>query len=247
MRRAARQPAEHCSGAYLSGEPDGGRVRRLVARLAALAAIAALAATVSATVTEALRDPEHLDAVTTAVTEDPALLELVATVTGAPAAMAATVIDGLPDLLATTDAATTATLVDSLVGDTPLGGLGTLLEASDVLPRDQLALAAASLVALVALLTPPPLGRRAGATGRVLLTAGLPLVALTYGGPWLVRTLAPMLASGSADVEVTADLVAGLAERVLPVVLGPALTLATGLAVAGAALIVVRLVLGARR
>lgn len=240
-------PLEHRPSEPGNGGPDGGRVRGLVARLAAVAAIVALAATVSATVTEALRDPEHLDAVTTAVTEDPALLDLVATVTGAPASMAATVIDGLPDLLATTDAGTTAVLVESLAGDTPLGTLGTLLEAGDVLPRDQLALVAASLVALVALLTPPPIGRRAGAAGRVLLTAGLPLVALAYGGPWLVRTLAPMLASGSADVEVTADLVAGLAERVLPVVLGPALTLATGLAITGLTLIVVRFVLGTLR
>ena len=222
-------------------------MRGLVARLAAVAAIAALAATVSATVTEALRDPEHLAAVTTAVTDDPALLDLVAAVTGAPAAVAATVLDGLPELLATSDVAATAALVESMVWETPLGGLGTLLEAGDVLPRDELALLAAALVALVALLTPPPLGRRAGAVGRVLLTAGLPLVALTYGGPWLVRTLAPRLASGAADAEVTADLVAGLAERVLPVVLGPALTLATGLAVAGGALIAVRLVLGGRR
>ena len=240
-------PAEHQASAPGDDEPDGGHVRGMLARLVAVAAIAALAATVSATVTDALRDPEHLDTVTTAVTEDPVLLDLVATVTGAPAVMAGAVIDSLPDLLATTDAGTTAALVDSLAGDTPLDGLGTLLEAGDVLPRDQLALVAASLVALVALLTPPPLGRRAGAAGRVLLTAGLPLVALAYGAPWLVRTLAPMLASGAADVEVAADLVAGLAERVLPVVLGPALTLATGLAVAGTALIVVRLVLGTRR
>ena len=222
-------------------------MRGVLARLAAVAAIAALAATVSATVTEALRDPEHLDAVTTTVTEDPALLDLVAAVTGAPAVMAGAVIDGLPDLLATTDAGTTAALVDSLAGDTPLGELGTLLEAGDVLPRDRLAMVAASLVALVVLLTPPPLGRRAGAAGRVLLTAGLPLVVLTYGAPRFVRTLAPTLASGSTDVEVTADLVAGLAERVLPIVLGPALTLATALSIVGAALIVVRLVLGTRR
>ncbi len=224
-------------------------MRGLVARLVAVAAVAALAATVSATVTEALRDPEHLAAVTTAVTEDPALLDLVADATGSPAPVAAAVLDGLPGLLASTDAGTVAALVESLVGDTPLAGLGTLLEAGDVLPRDALALLAAALVAATALLTPPPLGRRAGAVGRVLLVAGLPLVALTYGGPWLLRTAAPRLASaaGGEDVTGAIELLAGLAERVLPVVLGPGLAVATGLAVAGAALVAVRLVLGGRR
>ncbi len=224
-------------------------MRGLVARLVAVAAVAALAATVSATVTEALRDPEHLAAVTTAVTEDPALLDLVADATGSPAPVAAAVLDGLPGLLASTDAGTVAALVESLVGDTPLAGLGTLLEAGDVLPRDALALLAAALVAATALLTPPPLGRRAGAVGRVLLVAGLPLVALTYGGPWLLRTAAPRLASASGGQDVTGatELLAGLAERVLPVVLGPGLAVATGLAVAGAALVAVRLVLGGRR
>ncbi len=224
-------------------------MRGLVARLVAVAAVAALAATVSATVTEALRDPEHLAAVTTAVTEDPALLDLVADATGSPAPVAAAVLDGLPGLLASTDAGTVAALVESLVGDTPLAGLGTLLEAGDVLPRDALALLAAALVAATALLTPPPLGRRAGAVGRVLLVAGLPLVALIHGGPWLLRTAAPRLASaaGGEDVTGATELLAGLAERVLPVVLGPGLAVATGLAVAGAALVAVRLVLGGRR
>lgn len=219
-----------------------------LARLASFAAVAALTATVSATLTDSLRDPEHLAAVTTAVTDDPALLDLVATATGAPPSLAAAALDGLPDLLATTDAGTVAALVRTLVGDTPLVGLGTLLDAGDVLPRDELALLAAAMLALTALLTPPPLGRRAGAVGRALLIAGLPMVALTYGGPWLLRTAAPMLAaaSGAEDVEGTVGLLAGLAERVLPVLLGPALALAAGLVVVGAALLAARVVLGTR-
>ena len=224
-------------------------MRGLLARLVAVAAVAALAATVGATVSEALRDPDHLAEVTSAVTGDPALLDLVATATDAPAPVAAALLDGLPGLLATTDAGTVAAVLGPLVADTPLAAFGTLLESGDAVPRDGLAVLAATLLLLTAVLTPPPLGRRAGAVGRVLLLAGLPLVALTYAGPWLLRAAAPRLAAatGVSDAAGATELVAGLAERVLPVLLGPALTLAVGLAVAGAGLVVVRLVLGGRR